>query len=110
MSNAFIPRDYSLREQDLIPEDAPTRRDRIRRELEPSDVMATVLDLLRATPDDTQYPIYALVQHCTAIGTEKETGVRPHMEERVGALFAPWINQAIELLIDDKLAEESLED
>jgi hypothetical protein len=45
------------------------------------------------------------VQHCTAVGTVRETGQVPYMAEFVGAALLPLIDRAIDRLIGERLSD-----
>jgi hypothetical protein len=80
------------------------RRRRAREGLDPSDILAEVQSLMLAIADDTQHPLWTLVNHCTRIGTTRETGQRPHVAEGVGAAFLPLIDRAITRLVTERLS------
>jgi hypothetical protein len=82
-------------------ERATIARDR----LDASDVLSEVQSLMLAITDDRQHPLWALVQHCTRIGTTKETGKAPYMAEAVGAAFLPLIDQAITHLVTEMVTD-----
>jgi hypothetical protein len=81
------------------------RAERAREALDPSNVLAVVQHLLLEIADDTQNPLWSLVQSCTRTGTASETGKTPHLTEQVGAAFLPLIDQAITRLVDERLAD-----
>jgi hypothetical protein len=81
------------------------RRRRAREGLDPSDVLAEVQSLMLGIADDTQSPLWRLIQHCTRVGTARETGKTPHVAEGVGAAFLPLIDRAITRLVTEALAQ-----
>jgi hypothetical protein len=81
------------------------RRRRAREALDPSDVLAEVQSLMLAIADDIEHPLFALVVHCTRIGTMRETGKAPYLAEAVGAAVEPLIARAIARLVAERLAD-----
>jgi hypothetical protein len=75
--------------------------------LSPSDVLATVDDLVAQILNSRDHPLYALVVHCLQYGTTKSSGKRPYVSEMVGASYEPLIDEAIARLIEEKLADFS---
>jgi hypothetical protein len=71
--------------------------------LSPSDVLATVDDLVSQILDAHDHPLYGLVVHCLQHGTTTSSGKRPHMSELVGASYEPLIEEAITRLVEEKL-------
>jgi hypothetical protein len=83
------------------------RYERALKALSPSDVLATVDDLVAQMLNSRDHPLYALVVHCLQYGTTKSSGKRPHMSEMVGASYEPLIEAAITRLVEEKLADFS---
>jgi hypothetical protein len=81
------------------------RRRRAREALDPSDVLAEVQSLMLGIADDTQHPLWSLLERCTRQGTATETGKTPHVAEGVGAAFLPLIDKAITRLVTERLAD-----
>ena len=81
------------------------RRRRAREGLDPSDVLAEVQSLMLGIADDTQHPLWPLLERCTRVGTATETGKVPHVAEGVGAAFLPLIDKAIMRLVTERLAD-----
>jgi hypothetical protein len=76
--------------------------------LSPSDVLATVDDLVAQILTARDHPLYALVVHCLQYGTTRSSGKRPSVSEVVGASYEPLIDDAITQLVEEKLADFSL--
>jgi hypothetical protein len=75
--------------------------------LSPSDVLATVDDLVSQIVRAHDHPLYTLVVHCLQYGTTKSSGKRPYVSEMVGASYEPLIDEAITRLVEEKLADFS---
>ena len=75
--------------------------------LSPSDVLATVDDLVSQIVNAQDHPLHALVEHCLHYGTTKDSGKRPYVSEMVGTLYEPLIEEAITRLVEEKLANFS---
>lgn len=75
--------------------------------LSPSNVLATVDDLVAQILNPHDHPLYALVAHCLQYGTTKSSGKRPYVSEMVGAFYEPLIDEAITRLVEEKLADFS---
>ena len=73
--------------------------------LSPSDVLATVDDMVAQLLDSHHHPLYDLVVHCLHHGTTQRSGKRPYMREMVGASYEPLIEAAITRLVEEKLAD-----
>ena len=73
--------------------------------LSPSDVLATVDDLVAQISAAHDHPLYALVRHCLQYGTTKSCGKRPYVSEMVGTSYEPLIDAAIARLIAERLAD-----
>jgi hypothetical protein len=73
--------------------------------LSPSDVLATVDDLVAQLLDARHHPLYPLVAHCLRYGTTKRSGTRPYLSEMVGASYEPLIDEAMTRLVEEKLAD-----
>lgn len=73
--------------------------------LSPSDVLATVDDLVAQIVNPGDHPLYALVAQCLSYGTTMSSGKRPHLSEMVGASYEPLIDEAIMRLIEERLAD-----
>jgi hypothetical protein len=84
------------------------RYERALQALGPSDVLATVDDLVAQMLTAREHPLYALVVHCLQYGTTKSSGKRPYMSEMVGASYEPLIDEAITRLVEEKLADFSM--
>jgi hypothetical protein len=83
------------------------RYERALKALSPSDVLATVDDLVAQILNSRDHPLYALVVHCLQHGTSKSSGKRPYVSEIVGASYEPLIDEAITRLVEGKLANFS---
>ena len=83
------------------------RYERALKALSPSDVLATVDDLVAQILNARDHPLYALVVHCLRYGTTKSSGKRPYVSEMVGASYEPLIDEAIARLVEEKLADFS---
>jgi hypothetical protein len=83
------------------------RYERALKALSPSDVLATVDDLVAQILSARDHPLYALVVHCLQYGTTKSSGKRPYMSEMVEASYEPLIDAAIARLVEEKLADFS---
>jgi hypothetical protein len=81
------------------------RYERALKALSPSDVLATVDDLVAQMLNARDHPLYALVVHCLQYGTTTRSGKRPHMSEMVGASYEPLIEAAMTRLVEEKLAD-----
>jgi hypothetical protein len=77
------------------------------RTISPSDVLATVDDLVAQIVDARSHPLYALVAQCLSYGTTVNSGKRPHTSEMVGASYEPLIDAAISRLVEERLAQLS---
>ena len=75
--------------------------------LSPSDVLATVDDLVSQIVDAHDHSLHALVEHCLRYGTTKSNGKRPDISAMVGTLYEPLIDAAIARLVEEKLANFS---
>jgi hypothetical protein len=75
--------------------------------LSPSDILATVDDMVSQIVNAHDHPLYALVAHCLQYGTTKSSGKRPHVSEMVGASYEPLVDAAITRLVEEKLADFS---
>jgi len=84
------------------------RHERALKTISPSDVLATVDDMVSQILDARHHPLYDLVAHCLQYGSTKSSGKRPHMSEMVGAAYEPLIDEAITRLIEEKLANFSM--
>jgi hypothetical protein len=73
--------------------------------LNPSDVLATVDDMVSQILDSHDHPLYELVVYCLQYGTTKSSGKRPYMSDIVGASYEPLIDEAITRLVAEKLAD-----
>lgn len=83
------------------------RHTRALQALSPSDVLATVDDLVAQIVDRRRHPLYDLVAHCLRYGGTERSGKRPYMSEMVGASYEPLIDRAITRLVEEKLADFS---
>jgi hypothetical protein len=83
------------------------RYERALKALNPSDVHATVDELVAQMPNPHDHPLGALVVHCLQYGTTKSGGKRPYVSEMVGASYEPLIDEAIARLVEEKLADFS---
>jgi hypothetical protein len=93
---------------DLEAELNEARHARALRTLSPSDVLATVDELVAEIADARDHPLYSLVAHCLHHGTTKSSGARPYPSEMVGASYEPLIDAAITRLVKEKLADFSM--
>jgi hypothetical protein len=84
------------------------RYERALKALSPSDVLATVDDLVAQIMTARDHPLYALVVHCLQYGTTKSSGKRPSASEVVGGSYEPLIDEAITQLVEEKLADFSV--
>jgi hypothetical protein len=75
--------------------------------LSPSDVLATVDDLVAQILTARDHPLCALGVHCLQYGTTKSSGKRPYMSEMVGASYEPLIDEAIARLVEKKVTDFS---
>lgn len=96
------------RDIDLQAELNEVRHERALKALSPSDVLATVDDLVSQIMDARDHPLYALVAHCLRHGTTTSSGTRPYPSEMVGASYEPLIDEAIARLVEEKLANFSM--
>jgi hypothetical protein len=83
------------------------RYERTLKALNPSDVLATVDDLVSQIVNAHDHPLHALVAHCLQYGTTKSNGKHPYVREMVGTLYEPLIEEAITRLVEEKLANFS---
>jgi hypothetical protein len=83
------------------------RYERALKALSPSDVLATVDDLVAQILNACEHPLCALVVHCLQYGTTKSSGKRPSVSEMVGASYEPLIDEAIARLVEEKLTDFS---
>ena len=97
---------YPRVDEDLQLRIEEQRADAARRRLDPSDVLAETQHLLLSITDDEAHPLWRLIEQCTTVGTEKETGVLPPVDEFVGAALMPIIDQAISALVRERLLQE----
>ena len=77
----------------------------IRNDLDISDVLATVGELLTAIDEDKAHPFYDMIAHCVRYGTSRQTGVRSQALEFVGAKVEPYVEQAIEMVVRQHVME-----
>ena len=73
--------------------------------LSPSDVLATVDDMVAQIVDAHAHPLHALVEDCLHYGTSKRSGKRPYVSATVAGLYEPLIHEAITRLVEEKLAD-----
>jgi hypothetical protein len=83
------------------------RYERALKALSPSDVLATVDDLVAQILNAREHPLCALVVHCLQYGTTKSSGKRPSVSEIVGASYEPLIDEAIARSVEEKLTDFS---
>jgi hypothetical protein len=83
------------------------RYERALKALSPSDVLATVDDLVAQMLNAREHPLYALVSHCLQYGTTKSSGKRPSVSELVGASYEPLIDAAMTRLVEETLTDFS---
>jgi hypothetical protein len=81
------------------------RYERALKALSPSDVLASVDDLVAQIPEAQDHPLYALVAHCLQYGIIKSIGKRAPVSEMVGAAYEPLIDTAITQLIEEQFAD-----
>jgi hypothetical protein len=81
------------------------RYEQVLKVLSPSDVLATIDEMVAQIVDAHDHPLYALVVHCLQFGTSKHSGKRPFVSETVGGLYEPLIYDAMTRLIEEKLAD-----
>jgi hypothetical protein len=73
--------------------------------LSPSDVLATIDDMVAQIVEAHDHPLHALVEDCLHYGTSKRSGKRPDVSATVGGLYEPLIHDAIRGLVEEKLAD-----
>jgi hypothetical protein len=81
------------------------RYERALKALSPSDVLATVDDLVAQIPEAHNHPLYPLVAHCLQCGTTQRTGTCAPVRDMVGAAYELLIDTAITRLIEEILAD-----
>jgi hypothetical protein len=81
------------------------RYERALKALSPSDVLATVDDLVAQMLNARDHPLYALVAHCLRYGTTKRSGKRPSVSAFVGASYEPLMDAAMTRLVEETLAD-----
>jgi hypothetical protein len=83
------------------------RYERALKALSPSDVLATVDNLVAQMLNAREHPLDAVVAHCLPYGTTKHSGKRPSVSELVGALYEPLIHAAMTRSVEETLADFS---
>jgi hypothetical protein len=81
------------------------RYEQARKGLNPSDVLATIDDMVAQLVDAHDHPLHALVEDCLHDGASKRSGKRPSVSAAVGGLYEPLIYEAITRLVEEKLAD-----
>jgi hypothetical protein len=81
------------------------RYERALKALSPSDVLASVDDLVSQIPEAHSHPLYPLVVHGLQYGTTKRIGTCAPVSEMVGAAYELLIDIAITRLIEEILAD-----
>ncbi len=104
MSSLLYPVSHDIDTQAELNDE---RYERALKALSPSDVLATVDDLVAQMLNAREYPLYAFVAPCLRYGTTKRSGERPNMSEFVGASYEPLIDAAMTRLVEEKLADLS---
>jgi hypothetical protein len=69
-----------------------------------SDVLSVLDDMVRTEPDERRHPLFHLVRHSLHYGTVWTSGKRCHFSELLGAAYEDMIEQAIERLVTEELA------
>ena len=104
MSSLPYPTGHDI---DLQAEFNAARYEHALKSLSPSDILATVDDMVSQIVHAHDHPLYALVAHCLQYGTTKSSGKRPYVSEMIGAFYEPLIDAAITRLVEEKLADFS---
>jgi hypothetical protein len=102
-SDIVMPDDLHYHE-DLERERMEARYELARRRLTVSDVLSEVDHLIADQPDERRHPLFALARHCLRSGGYRSTGQRASMSEFIAAKFEDLIDDAIEKLIQEELA------
>jgi hypothetical protein len=102
-SHIVLPDDPRYHE-DLEAELANERYDRALKRITVSDVLATVDDMVQSESDMRRHPLYTLAKHVLRHGSYRQTGQRTHMADFLTAKFEDLIDEAIEKLVGEELA------
>jgi hypothetical protein len=105
-SNIVLPDDPRYHE-DLEAELYEARYTAALQRLTVSDVLSVIDDAIRTEPDERRHPLYHLVRHSLHYGTVWSSGKRCHFAELLGAVYEDLIEQAIEKLVQEELANFS---
>jgi hypothetical protein len=84
------------------------RYERALKALSPSDVLATVDDIVSQISNARDHPLYAVVVHCLRYGTTKNSGKRPYISEMLAASYEALIDEAITRVVEEKLSDFSM--
>jgi hypothetical protein len=101
MPSQAIPTRY---EDDLESEIQGRRYDMALSRITVSDVLSVIDDMVRTEPDERKHPLFALVRHSLRFGTYRTSGRRNHVAELLGAVYEDLIDEAIERLVAEELA------
>jgi hypothetical protein len=102
-SNIVLP-DEPRYHEDLEAELHEARYTAALQRLTVSDVLSVHDDMVRTEPDERKHPLFALVRHSLRYGTVWTSGKRCHLAELLGAAYEDLIEQAIEKLVQEELA------
>jgi hypothetical protein len=102
-SNIVLPDDPRYHE-DLEAELANERYNRALQRITVSDILSVIDDRVRTEPDERKHPLFALVRHSLQYGTYKTSGKHARLAELIGAVYEDLIEDAIESLVAEQLA------
>ena len=69
-----------------------------------SDVLSEVDHLIADEHDERKHPLYHLARHVLRHGGFRRSGQRAHMADHLGMVFEDLIEEAIERLVQEELA------
>lgn len=102
MSNLLYPIRHEI---DTQAELSAERYEQALKGLSPSDVLATVDDMVAQIVDARDHPLHALVEDCLCYGRSKRGGKRLYVGATVAGLYEPLIHEAIRRLVEEQLAD-----
>jgi hypothetical protein len=102
-SNLVLPDDVNYH-CDLEAELAEERYERALRRITVDEVLAGVDNLIAQQPDPRKHPLYTLATHILRHGGFRSSGRRAHVAAQLGQVFEDLIEDAIERLVQEELA------
>jgi hypothetical protein len=89
---------------DLEAERADQRYERALKRITVDEVLAGVDDLIAQQSDPRKHPLYTLAKHVLRHGGFRSSGRRAHVAAQLGQVFEDLIEDAIERLAQEELA------